>query len=173
MNGLNLSSEINPDPESEISRKHKQLIKNIFNHLWLTDYYGEAEDSLISIILKSGKFRWYEASIFVSAITLSLFRTWQPEKIFHLINIYENGKDQVRERALAGLILNLHYYNDRILLFPDIIEKIKKMSKDEKFREHCRIIVLQTIRSRETESLSKRLNDEILPKVANLKPRIR
>jgi hypothetical protein len=37
---LKLSNEINPDPESEISRRHKILIKNIFNHLWLTDYYG-------------------------------------------------------------------------------------------------------------------------------------
>jgi hypothetical protein len=39
---LKLSNELIPDPESEISKKHKQLIKNIFNHLWLTDYYGEA-----------------------------------------------------------------------------------------------------------------------------------
>ncbi|MCK7532488.1 MAG: hypothetical protein MZV63_16380 [Marinilabiliales bacterium] len=44
---LKLSNEINPDPESEMSMKHRQLIKNIFNHLWLTDYYGEAEESLI------------------------------------------------------------------------------------------------------------------------------
>jgi len=44
---LKLSNEINPDPESELSRKHKQLINNIFNHLWLTDYYGEAEASLL------------------------------------------------------------------------------------------------------------------------------
>jgi tetratricopeptide (TPR) repeat protein len=169
---LKLTSEFNPNPESEIAKKHKQLIKNIFNHLWITDYYGDAEDSLISIIQKSGKFRWYESSIFVSAITLSLFRTWQPDKIFHLVNFYEDGKDQVKERALAGLILNLHYYNDRLLLFPDIIDKIRKLTRDDKFREHCRIIVLQTIRSRETEGLSKRLNEEILPKVANLKPRL-
>ena len=105
---LKLTNEINPDPESEISIKHKQLIKNIFNHLWLTDYYGEAEESLISIIRSSGKFKWHETSIFVSAVTLSLFRTWQPEKISHLLNIYEDGKEQVTERALAGLILGLH-----------------------------------------------------------------
>jgi tetratricopeptide (TPR) repeat protein len=169
---LKLSSEINPDPESEISVRHRHLIRNIFNHLWLTDYYGEAEQSLISIIIKSGKFRWYEASIFVSAITLSLFRTWQTEKIFQLIDIYEEGKDQVMERALGGLILNLHYYNDRVLLFPEIVQRIKKLTLNEKFREHCRIIFLQIIKSRETESISKRLNDEILPKVANLKPRL-
>ena len=92
---LKLTSEFNPNPDSEISKKHKQLIKNIFNHLWLTDYYGEAEESLISIIRSSGKFRWHEISVFVSAITLSLFRTWQSEKLFHLISMYEDGKEQV------------------------------------------------------------------------------
>src|SRR5512138_2592489 len=140
---LKITNEINPDPDSEISRKHRQLIKNIFNHLWLTDYYGEAEDSLISIIRSSGKFKWYEISIFVSAITLSLFRTWQPEKVFHLINIYTDGKEQVRERAIIGLILSLHYYNGRILLYPEIQARLKEMSSTEVFREHCRIIVLQ------------------------------
>ena len=169
---LKLSNELNPDPESEISSKHKQLIKNIFNHLWLTDYYGDAEISLIGIILKSGKFRWHEASLFTSAITLSSLRTWQEEKLMYLLDIYKASQEQVMERALSGLILNLHYYNGRILLYPEIGKRIKKMSRDEKFREHCRIIVLQTIRSRETEMLSRKLHDEILPQVAKLKPQI-
>ena len=169
---LKLSNEINPDPESEISTKHKQLIKNIFNHLWLTDYYGEAENSLINIIIKSDKFRWHESSIFVSAITLSSLRTWQSEKLFHLITLYEAGREQVMERALSGLILNLHYYNPRVLLYPELTSAIEKLSSDSTFRERCKIIVLQTIRSRETEPLSKKLHDEILPQVAKLKPRI-
>ena len=169
---LKLSNEIIPDPDSEISKKHKRLIKNIFNHLWLTDYYGEAENSLIKIILKSGKFRWYEASIFTTAITLSTFRTWQSEKLFHLMNLYKSGQEQVMERALSGLILNLHYYNGRLLLYPDITERILKMSKETKFKEHCRIIVFQIIKSRETENLSRKLQDEILPQVARLKPMI-
>jgi tetratricopeptide (TPR) repeat protein len=169
---LKLSSEINPDPESEIAVKHKMLIKNIFNHLWLTDYYGDAELSLISILMNSGKFRWYESSIFVSALTLSLFRTWQPEKVLMLINIYKNNDEQVKERALTGIILNLHYYNDRLNLYPEIIEEIRNLANDINFQEHCKLVILQTIRSRETESLSRKLSDEILPKVANLKPRL-
>jgi tetratricopeptide (TPR) repeat protein len=169
---LRLSSEIIPNPESELSKKHRKLIRNIFNHLWITDNYGEAEESLISIILRSGKFRWHEASIFVSAITLSLFRTWQPDKIFQLINLYTGGEDQVKERALTGLILNLHYHNDRMTLYPEIADKIRSLNMTEKFREHCRIIILQIIKSRETEKLSRRLNDEILPKVAHLRPRL-
>ncbi len=169
---LKLSNEINPDPESEISRKHRHLIKNIFNHLWLTDYYGEAEMSLVDIVLKSGKFRWHEASIFTTAITLSSLRTWQTEKLLHLIKIYEGGQEQIMERALSGLILNMHYYNSRLLLYPEITDRIMKLSKNKTFTEHCRIIVLQTVRSRETEQLGRKLHDEILPQVAKLQPRI-
>ncbi|HUX97815.1 MAG TPA: hypothetical protein VMV47_18940 [Bacteroidales bacterium] len=169
---LKLSQEINPDPESEISKRHKLLIKNIFNHLWLTDYYGEAEISLIKIILKSGKFRWHEACLFTSAITLSTLRTWQTEKLMYLLDIYEDGQEQVMERALSGIILNLHYYNSRVKLYPEIGKRITKMSRNSRFREQCRIIVLQTIRSRETEMLARKLHDEILPQVAKLKPQI-
>ncbi len=169
---LRLSNEINPDPESEMSKKHRQLIKNIFNHLWLTDYYGEAEGSLVNIILNSGKFRWYESCIFTTAIMLSSFRCWQTEKLVHLVDIYKSGQDQVMERALSGLILNLHYYNGRVLLYPEISSRIGEMARNSVFREHCRIIVLQIIRSRETEKLSRKLHDEILPQVAKLRPRI-
>jgi tetratricopeptide (TPR) repeat protein len=58
------------------------------------------------------------------------------------------------------------------MLYPEIISWITEMSKDKRFSEHCRLIVLQTIRSRETENLSKKLHNEILPKVAKLRPRI-
>ncbi len=169
---LRLSNEINPDPESAISVKHKQLIKNIFNHLWLTDYYGEAEESLIDIFLNSGKFRWFESSIFTTAITLSSFRTWQTEKLLNLIKIYKSGQEQVMERALSGLILNLHYYNSRVMLYPELTEAVTEMASLPRLKEHCRLIVLQTIRSRETEKLSRRLHDEILPQVARLRPGI-
>ncbi|HEX2920010.1 MAG TPA: tetratricopeptide repeat protein [Bacteroidales bacterium] len=169
---LKISKEAIQNPHSDNSQRHNRLIRNIFNHLWLTDYYGEAENSLITIIKKSGTFRWHEKCIFTTAITLSSLRTWQQVKLFYLAEIYEVGEEKVSERGLSGFILNLHYYNDRIYLYPELTEKILQMSFIEKFREHCRIIVLQMIRSRETEKLGKRLHDEILPKVEKLKPMI-
>jgi tetratricopeptide (TPR) repeat protein len=152
--------------------KHKHLMKNIFNHLWLTDYYGEAERSLVDLLLHSGKFRWYEACLFTTAVTLSTLRTWQAEKLLYLMDIYKAGQEQVTERALSGLVLIMHYYNSRMMLYPEVTERLRKMGQDERFREHCRLVVLQTIRSRETEKLSRKLQEEILPQVARLKPRI-
>lgn len=184
---LNISSEIiqNPksagsaraentvhNPSSEASRNHRKLIRNIFNHLWLTDYYGEAEESLLNIILTPGNFRWFEKSLFTTALTLSALRVFQSEKFLKLIRIYSEDGEKVTERALSGLIMNLHYYNGRVMLYPELTGKLKELSAEPSFREHCRIIILQIIRSRETERLGKKLHDEILPKVEKLKPMI-
>jgi tetratricopeptide (TPR) repeat protein len=167
---LKISRETIQHHDWNYSERHRKLIRNIFNHLWITDHYGEAENSLINIFLKSADFEWYEKSLFTTAITLSALRMWQSEKISRLFDIYAAGDEKVMERALSGLILILHYQNDRVLMYPEITEKLDELSKNPSFREHCRIIILQAIRSRETEKLGKRLHDEILPKVEKLKP---
>ncbi|MBE0674240.1 MAG: tetratricopeptide repeat protein [Bacteroidales bacterium] len=169
---LNIAGEVSTDHGSEPARLHKLLIRNIFNHLWLADTYGEAEMSLTEIIEKSGKFRWYESSIFISAITLSALRVFQVDKIKVLLAFYNSGADQVKARALAGLIIILHYHNERISLYPEVGEWLARAVEGDRFREHCRIIVLQLLRSRETEKLGRKLTEEILPQVARLKPRI-
>ena len=163
---------IESDPTSERNIRHKQLIKNIFNHLWLTDYYGEVEENLIEIIYGSEKFKWYETSIFTSAISLSLFRIWQSEKVKLLFYIYNIGNDQLSERALIGLIINLHHYNDRIRFYPEITSTLNQAKSDDNFRKRLIMASLQLIRTRETESLSNKLRNEIIPKMTKLRPQI-
>lgn len=169
---LNYAGTPSTDPESDYARKHRSLVDKIFNHLWLTDTYGEAETELINLTAKSSRFEWYENSIFTTAITLSALRYWDPEKIKALASIYRNKEEQVSERALAGLLLALYYYDARIHIYPEIEDLLKELSSDESFREHLKITILQIIRSGETERISKKLHDEILPRVAELKPKI-
>lgn len=161
-----------PEPNPELYNKHSKLIEDIFNHLWLTDKYGEAEDELVSIIRDGQNFTWYEQSIFVSALTLSTLRIWETKKASHIISFYREGVSQVKERAMAGLILILQYYDERIGIYPDFKSQLLELSDDKTFREHMRISTLQFIRSRETERIGRKLHEEILPKVADLQPKL-
>lgn len=167
------SAEIGkPAPQSEAARETERLSGVIFNHLWLTDYYGEAEESLLQMLIGSGRFEWHETATFVSAVTLSSLRIWDPAKIKLLAKLTADLTPHVAERAITGLVFSLHYYDDRLHLYPEIIKILQDLSKVKIFRERCRIVVLQAIRSRYTEQLSRRMNEEILPKVVKLKPRI-
>jgi len=168
-----LSSDIvSNDPESDFNIMRKKLAVSIFNHLWLSDYYGDAEEGLTDIIRRSGRFQWYEQATFVSAVILSSLRSWDPLKIKILSSFYADDIANVSERALVGLILSLYQYDDRLQLYPDTMELMHELADQPYFRERCRIIVLQIVRSRETEKLTRRMNEEILPRVAKMQPRI-
>ncbi|HCC69541.1 MAG TPA: hypothetical protein DEQ09_00075, partial [Bacteroidales bacterium] len=169
---LSQAGTVSLDPESDYTRKHRSLVNNIFNHLWLTDNYGEAETELISLVMKKDKFEWHEQSIFVSAITLSALRFWGSEKIHVLASLYRGNTEQVSERAMAGLLLVLYYYDNRIKVYPEIEKLMGELVVDSSFIEHLKITILQIIRSGETEKISKKLHDEILPRVAELRPKI-
>lgn len=160
------------ESNSELFQKHEKLIEDIFSHLWLTDNYGEAEDELIGIIRDGKNFTWYEQSILVSALTLSTLRIWETKKISYLIGFYREGVMQVKERAMAGLVLVLQYYDERVGIYPELMSQLMELSDDNSFREHMRISAMQFIRSRETERIGKKLHEEILPKVADLRPRL-
>ena len=173
LDSLLSSAEIGrPAPQSEAAREMERLSGIIFNHLWLTDYYGEAEESLLDLLIGSGRFEWHETATFVSAITLSSLRVWDPAKIKLLAKLTADLTPHVAERAVTGLVFSLHYYDDRLHLYPEIIKTVRDLSEVKVFRERCRIVVLQAIRSRYTEQLSRRMNEEILPRVVRLKPRI-
>lgn len=173
LDDLLASAEISlPDPQSEAAMESERLSGIIFNLLWLTDYYGEAEESLIDRLIGSARFEWHEIATFVSAVTLSSLRVWDPAKIRLLARLTADQTPQVAERAVTGLVFSLHYYNDRLNLYPEVIQTVRELAKLKNFRERCRIVVLQAIRSRYTEQLSRRMNEEILPKVVKLKPRI-
>jgi hypothetical protein len=167
------SAEIKkPATEREQAAERQHLSGIIFNHLWLTDYYGEAEESLVDILRKSGKFQWYEMASFVSAITLSSLRIWDPAKLTLLAKLYLDHTQHVPERALTGLVLSLYYSDDRLSLYPEVMQTVRELAANNTFRENCRLVVLQAIRSRDTEKLSRRMSEEILPKVVKLRPRI-
>lgn len=169
---LRISGTRLTDPEADIAIRHRKLIEDIFNHLWLTDHYGDAEAELLDIIKDGGKFTWYEQSLFVSAVTLSTLRVWEKGKIFRLTDFYTSSEAMVRERALAGIVFVLHYYNNRLNIHPDLISHLKELFSGKDAREHLRITIMQALRSRETERIGRKLQDELLPKVAHLRPRI-
>jgi tetratricopeptide (TPR) repeat protein len=173
LDDLLASAEIEkPEPASTRADETERLSGIIFNHLWLNDYYGEAEESLIEILLRSERFQWFDLASFVSAVTLSSLRIWDPAKIRLLAKLTGEVNPHVAGRALTGLIFSLYSYDDRLSLYPDVMQTVSKLAEQASFREQCRMVVLQAIRSRDTEKLSKRMNEEILPKVVKLKPRI-
>jgi len=148
------------------------ILANIFNLIWLTDKFTEKDITLIQNIRKSDQITWYEKSIVVSALSLSLTRCFDITKIKLLFEFFESNMDQVWQRAIVGILINLYIYDDRLYLYPEITERLTQLSEHEGTGKIVEMVIIQLLSSRETEKITKKLQEEIIPEVIKITPKL-
>jgi len=149
-----------------------KVLTNIFNLIWLTDKFLETDIRLVHTIRQSDNIPWYEKCIVVSALTLSLIRCFDRTKIELLLDFYQDGIEQVWHRALVGLILAFFIHDRRLFIYPDITARIKELGHREKASKDIEMVIIQLMRSNETEKITKKLQEEILPEMMKMAPKI-
>jgi len=171
---IELDEIINKDkttPKTSDTRR-RELVMEIFKHLWLTDSYFEAENSLVNALVTCRDFTWYEQALQVSAILLSGLRYWDEQKIHRLIDFSEMEDPQVSGRALVALVILLYTYDKRLHLYPSLIGRLEILKDNIDLDKILEQIVLQINRSRDTLELGKKLQEDIIPEMAKLKPKL-
>jgi len=152
---------------------HLQKIFTLFYHLWFTDHLTENEIEYIRSFLDNEAFPFYEKSLIVTGLTLSLLRFFNEKKIILLFNAYENLNEEVSQRALIGLLIGIYHYDRRMPLFHAITGRLQILIEDQRFKSNFEKSILQFIRSKETEKIQRKLQDEIIPEMIKLSPNLR
>ncbi len=158
--------------DSDKENGYKNSLSRIFELIWFTDKFGEAEIDLVSKIVKTKALPWYDKSILVTALTLSLFRHFDSNKIMLLLDFYEQAEDQVWQRALIGWLIGLHFYDVRLVYYPEILNRLKTMQGDKALNDNIELVIFHFIKSKETEKIAKKIKDEILPEVLKIKSQL-
>ena len=106
-----------------------------------------------------------ERSLFISALTLNLFHRFDPRKLLVLMNASVSDSIQIKSRALVGLITILQMYDIRWEVYPELQNRLEVLSEDPEFKKLVLQVIIQIIRSRETELISKKISEEIIPEM--------
>jgi len=171
-NLLSDASSGNNNPQMEID-VHLQKIYTIFYHVWFTDTMTENEIQFISSFLTNESFPSYEKSLIVTGLTLSLMRYFDANKIILLFNAYDITDEEISQRALIGLLIGIYYYDQRMPLLHAITGRLEILIENPRFRSNFEKSILQFIRSKETEEIQRKLQDEIIPEMIKLSPNLR
>jgi len=158
-------------PEADDERRRK-LSADIFKHLWLSNRYNEAENSLSAGIISCRDFVWNEKALYISAILLSGLRYWDEQKIHRLIDFAGEEDQEVSARALVALVILLYQYDHRVEFYPNIIHRLKLIGEDLKLEQNLEKIALQLIRTRDTMEIGRKLQEDLMPEMAKLKPKL-
>ncbi|MEN8227153.1 MAG: tetratricopeptide repeat protein [Bacteroidota bacterium] len=161
--------QVSPEASDE---RRRRLSMEIFRHLWLSNRYNEAENSLAAAILSCNDFLWHEKSLYISGILLSGLRYWDEEKVHRLIDFAGEEQQEVSARAIVALVILLYRYDNRIEFHPNIINRLKLLKDDLKLEQSFEKIALQLIRTRDTMEIGRKLQEDLMPEMAKLKPKL-
>ncbi len=149
-----------------------QQTEYIFKLIWLTGKMAPDHVSLIRRINQSEQIQWHEKCLIVSALTLSLLNYFDHQKFQLLIEFVEVHETQVYQRALTGLVIGLLFYEKRLVYYPDLAEKLKKFSTGENILPEVELILIQLLMARETDKITREFEEEVLPEMKKMMPKI-
>ena len=167
--------EVETQKDQKISALSHELdndLSELFLQTWVYDRWTESDKVKFREILTSD-FPENGLCLMVSAITLSLLRRFDEGKCLWLIEACYRTEESIRQRAMVGILLVFYIHQNRLVSFPEIAHSFEILTEQQGVVSHCRNIVLHFIRSRETEKISRRLTDEILPEMMKISPLLR
>jgi len=152
---------------------YEHLIPEFFGLFWLTTVIGSQEKTLFNHVLKAEYPGWIEKSMMVSALTLNLWRMFDESKLMLLFDACQVNEQQVKQRALVGLCFVLAKYNRFLPFFPSIRNRLVLLADDHHIVENFQNIFIQLIATAETEKITKKMQEEILPEVMKISPMLK
>jgi tetratricopeptide (TPR) repeat protein len=150
-----------------------EKMKRLFFMIWFSDNLTSEDKKPLHGFLTSSEIPAHYRGFMISALTLSLQRYFQEEKFIMLFDACGYKEPEVNQRALVGLMVNLYKYDSRTPFYPEITNRLKILSEDSGFKSNLERIILQLIKSKETEKLQQRIRDEILPGMIKISPNLK
>ena len=163
--------ENNTDKKQLAELKHnvEKTETKLFNYIW-TSYRpdtGELE-SLKNFLYKPDVSDEVK-SLLISAIFLNLNNSYDENLLLLLFDLYllYNNNDELAIRLMCCIFLLLHKYNDIAILSTPIKNHIQTLKDDSNFNDALELIILQFIKSCDTDKLTKMMQEEFLPVLMN------
>lgn len=149
-----------------------ERMENIFGLIWLTENIMDYHIDLTRKVNESKTVNWPEKCQIVSALTLSILHFFDIRKLLLLTEFIERREPQVYQRALAGLIITLIRYDRRAASYPELSAKLRELTQDENLVAEAEVVFLQLLSARETEKITREFQEEVLPDMKKMMPKI-
>ena len=144
----------------------------IFNKIWVSSFLKREEAEDIRGMLHDNALPFTTGSQIVSALMLGLQEAFDREKILLLFDAASHPNEEVKVRALISILITLYTYRKRTQLYPQIADRLAALAETPGFIKTIRTIILRFILARETEKITRKLQDEIIPEMIKLGPKI-
>ena len=145
----------------------------LFYHIWFANTLSDEESTFLKSFYQSELIAVPYKSFITSSVLLSLIRYFDTKKFSVLFDAYENEFPEISQRAMIALLLAIYQYDDRLEFYPSITSRLKLLNEHPDFKRNLETVIIQFIRSKETEKIQKKITDEIIPEMIKISPNLK
>ena len=156
----------------KMEEEREKIESKLFRKIWLSSHWNADEQNQWLQILNNQFYPLSSQCLIISAITLNLEELFDERKVQVLLDTCEHENEELRQRALTGLLLFLRRYDKRLYLYPNINNRLQHLAEQKNFIKDLRYIILQFILSKETEKITRIMHEEIIPGMMKISPKL-
>jgi tetratricopeptide (TPR) repeat protein len=157
----------------EFKKEIENISDKLFMEIWLNEQLSAEDTKALNCFIDDKTHSYVATCLIISALTLGNQFIFDENKVLLLMQACGNQHENIRQRALIGLLMGLHKYDSRLSIYPQVLHRLEHLAESEGFRENVRDILLQFIMSRETEKITKKIQEEIIPEMMKISPGLR
>ena len=151
------------DELKQLASAHDKHLANFFADLWTQGAWSAATAAEADKLLLSSAITVTDQCTIVSAVTLNLLRAFDPLKMLFLCDAYYHPQAAVSMRALVGIVIISYCWASRIGWYGEVGARMSLLCEDPVFSDQVCEVVLQFIRSTDTEEIDRKMREEIIP----------
>lgn len=145
-------------------------IEELFYFIWFRNKLKTDEKAFLIDYLQNSLIASHYRAFIVTSLMMSLLRHFDESKFTLLFDAYENEEFEISQRAITALSIAIFKYDSRLRYYPSITSRLSILNEKPLFRRNIEVVLIQLIRSRETEKIQKKIRDEIMPEMVKISP---
>ena len=149
----------------QLTSTHDKQLASLFTDLWVQGAWDAATAAEADGLLLSPHITRNDQCTIVSAVTLSLLRMFDPLKLLFLCDAYYHSEAMVSTRALVGIVIACYCWSNRIGYYGEVKARLDLLGEDPLFGDQVCEVILQFIRSTDTEEVGRKMREEIIPEL--------
>jgi len=157
---------------NESIKKREALERRIFNRLWVTYPLSSESEDVIRGAFASDALPIHFKELLISSLLLGLTSFYDERRLCILLDVYgASSSARLQMKALCAAMMAM-YVNRSRLESDNLRKRIDALRDTTSWHNDVRLVFLQFIRSRDTEKINRKMNEEFIPRMMKLRPDI-
>ncbi len=171
-NGLKLPGQMNAQESINNRAAIEQAERDIFNALWTALPISAQDFDTLANAFVSAQYSRDFRQLIISAIYLGLQEYYDVNRFKLLCYAYEKGDDVTAPVAMIALLMSLYRYRD-VTLDPGLMAQVSLLADMPGWSSDLLDAFLEIVRARDTERITRTMQDELVPEMMKLSPELR